>query len=233
VEPFPEDLQRGVAIVAHPDDLEYGGASAVARWTAEGKNISYVLVTRGEAGIDGMAPDQAGPAREAEQRRSAGVVGVDHVEFLGYPDGTIEYGLGLRRDLAGALRRLRPEIVVTMHFDLTWGTGGGINHADHRAVGIAALDACRDAANRWVFPELGAPWPGVRAVYVFGTSDASHFVDVTKTIDAGVRSLLEHEAYLRGLGGSFNADEFLRGTATVAGRDAGCQMAVLFRRLTV
>ena len=82
MEPMREDWQRAVAVVAHPDDLEYGAASAVAHWTASEKDVSYLLVTRGEAGIDGMAPSQAGPLREAEERASAAVVGVRSVEFL-------------------------------------------------------------------------------------------------------------------------------------------------------
>src|ERR1700691_5908915 len=118
-----EEWERAVAIVAHPDDLEYGAASAVARWSGQGKEVSYVLATRGEAGIDAMAPERAAPLREEEQRRSAARVGVTHVEFLGHPDGALEPGLALRRDLAGALRRLRPEVVVTMNFELTWGDG--------------------------------------------------------------------------------------------------------------
>src|ERR1700681_4498389 len=101
LEPVPEDWTRGMAIVAHPDDLEYGAASAVARWTGQGKEIAYVLATSGEAGIDGMAPAETGPLREEEERRSASVVGVSHVEFLGHPDGLIEAGVALRRDIAG------------------------------------------------------------------------------------------------------------------------------------
>src|ERR1700680_3204922 len=100
MDPMPEDWNRAVAIVAHPDDLEYGAASAVARWTAQGKEVSYVLATRGEAGIDAMAPARAGPVREEEQRRSAARVGVGHVEFLGHSDGSVEAGLPLRHDLA-------------------------------------------------------------------------------------------------------------------------------------
>jgi LmbE family N-acetylglucosaminyl deacetylase len=148
---MPEDWQRGMAVVAHPDDLEYGAASAVARWTAQGKEIAYVLATSGEAGIDGMAPAQTRPLREDEERCSAAVVGVNHVEFLGHPDGLVEAGVALRRDIAGAIRRFRPDVVVTMNFDLTWGAGGGVNHIDHRIVGLTVLDACRDAANRWLF----------------------------------------------------------------------------------
>jgi LmbE family N-acetylglucosaminyl deacetylase len=229
MEPVNEDWERAVAVVAHPDDLEYGAASAVARWTSQGKEVSYVLVTSGEAGIAGMAPEEAGPLREEEQRHSAAVVGVTHVEFLGHTDGAVEYDLKLRRDIAGALRRLRPEVVVGMNFDLTWGESGNINHSDHRAVGLAVLDACRDAANEWVFSDLGGPWGGIKAVYVSGTAVATHYVDVTETIDVGVSSLRAHGAYIDALGTDFDPDHFLRHVTGQAGSAVGCDFAVLFR----
>src|SRR5436309_16096503 len=100
VQPVDESWSTALAIVAHPDDLDYGTAAAIARWTAQGKRVAYCLATSGEAGIDGMEPERAGPLREAEERTAAAIVGVTAVEFLGYPDGTIEYGLPLRRDIA-------------------------------------------------------------------------------------------------------------------------------------
>src|SRR6266516_7895772 len=99
LEPIDENWTSALAVVAHPDDLEYGTAAAIARWTAQGKRIAYCLATSGEAGIDGMTPDESGPLREQEERASAAIVGVDVVEFLGYPDGMVEYGLPLRRDV--------------------------------------------------------------------------------------------------------------------------------------
>jgi LmbE family N-acetylglucosaminyl deacetylase len=201
----------------------------VARWTAQGKEVSYVLATSGEAGIAGLPPEETRPLREEEQRRSAAVVGVRHVEFLGHSDGAVEYGLTLRRDLAGAIRRLRPEVVIGMNFDLTWGDGGSVNHADHRAVGLAVLDACRDAANEWVFPDVGAPWNGIQAIYIGGTENATHYADVTDTIDSGVASLREHRAYIEGLGTDFDPDAFLRNIAGFGGMAAGCEFAVLFQ----
>jgi LmbE family N-acetylglucosaminyl deacetylase len=229
VGPVPEDWERAVAVAAHPDDLEYGMSSAVAHFTRQGKRVSYVMVTSGEAGIDAVPPAQCGPLREEEERRSAAVVGVDHVEFLGHPDGSVEYGLGLRRDLTGALRRLRPHVVFGLNFDLTWGDAGGINHADHRAVGLALLDACRDAANRWVFPGAGDPWKGTGAAYIAGGEEvASHFVDVSGSIDLGVASLREHRAYIEGLGREFDPDDFLRQSTGYGGMAAGCESAVLF-----
>jgi len=230
MQPIPEDWTRAVAVVAHPDDLEYGVASAVARWTGQGKEVSYLLATKGEAGIAGMAPAEVAPLRMEEEHRSAAAVGVSAVEFLDHPDGLVEYGVPLRRDLAAAFRRLQPEVVITMSFDLTWGEEGPVNHADHRAVGLAVLDACRDAANEWVFTESGPPCRTIRDAYVAATGNPTHYADVTESIDAGIASLREHRAYLEGLGTDFDPDEFLRNMAGYVGLGAGCEYAVGFRK---
>jgi len=233
MQPMDESWSRAVAVVAHPDDLEYGMASAIARWTSQGKHVTYVLATRGEAGIAGMAPDRTGPLREEEQRASAAVVGVHDLEFLHHPDGAVEYGVALRRDIAGALRRARPEVVITMNFELTWGEGGGVNHADHRAVGLATLDACRDAANEWMFEDAGGAWKGITGAFVAGVPAPTHFVDVTDTIDLGVASLREHRAYIDGLGTDFDPEEFLKNIAGFGGMAAGCEFAVLLQAFGV
>src|SRR3954451_16679656 len=103
LEPVDESWSSALAVVAHPDDLEYGAAAAVARWTGQGKRVTYCLATSGEAGIDAIPPENAGPLREAEERAGAALVGVQVVEFLGFPDGMLEYGLGLRREIARAV----------------------------------------------------------------------------------------------------------------------------------
>jgi LmbE family N-acetylglucosaminyl deacetylase len=230
MQPMPEDWTRAVAVVAHPDDLEYGVAAAVARWTGQGKEVAYLLATKGEAGIAGQPPDRVGPLRMKEERRSAAVVGVTEVVFLDHPDGLVEYGVPLRRDLAAVFRRLRPEVVITTSFDLTWGEDGPVNHADHRAVGLAVLDACRDAANEWVFPDAGPRCDSIRDAYVAATGNPTHFADVSGTIEAGIASLREHRAYLDGLGGDFDPDEFLRNMSGYIGLGAGVDYAVGFRR---
>jgi LmbE family N-acetylglucosaminyl deacetylase len=124
-------------------------------------------------------------------------------------------------------------VVITMSFDLTWGEEGPVNHSDHRAVGLATLDACRDAANSWLFPDAGPAWNGIKAVYVAATSNPTHFVDTTATIEMGIASLREHKAYLDGLGGDFDPDEFLRNMAGYIGLAAGCEYAVGLRRYPV
>jgi LmbE family N-acetylglucosaminyl deacetylase len=222
LEPLSEDWQRALAIVAHPDDLEFGAAAAIARWTRQGKHVVYCLVTSGEAGIDGMPPEETRFLREAEQRASAAVVGVDEVLFLGHPDGILEYGVPLRRDLAQVVRRYRPDIVITNNFRDTWDGAVVLNQADHIATGRAVLDAVRDAGNRWVFTEqLGEdlrPWGGVKQVWAASSPESRHGVDTTDTFDLGVESLRAHDAYLRGLGsGDFDAEEFLEGISRPAG----------------
>ena len=95
------------------------------------------------------------------------------------------------------------------------------------------LDACRDAANRWLFPDAGDPWPDIKHVYVAGAPFPTHFVDVTDTVDRGVASLREHRAYLEGLGGDFDPEEFIRSITGYGGMSAGCEFAVVFQRFSV
>lgn len=216
LQPLPEDWDSALAVVAHPDDMEYGSAAAVARWTSQGKTVRYLLATRGEAGIDSMDPAQAGRVRTAEQIASCAAVGVAEPEFLDHPDGMITDSMRLRREIAAAIRRHRPDVVLTgSHRDL-FGPGM-FNMADHRVVGLAALDAVRDAANRWVFSDLrgpdGAvlePWSGVKFTAVGGSLFASHAVDVGEHIDAGIASLEAHKEYLAGLQGHPSAETLVR-----------------------
>jgi LmbE family N-acetylglucosaminyl deacetylase len=234
IEPVDEDWSSALAIVAHPDDLEYGTAAAIARWTAQGKRVAYCLATSGEAGIDGLPPEQAGPLREAEERASAAIVGVDSVEFLGYPDGVLEYGLPLRRDVARAIRRHRPDVVITGYYHETWGPGMR-NQADHIALGRAVLDGVRDAGNRWVFRELLdeglEPWKA--ATVLVSGPNGSHGVDVTDHFEKGVASLEAHVEYLRGLGEGPMSEprEFLESFARQTGTRLGTTFAVGFEVL--
>lgn len=234
---MPEDWSRALAVVAHPDDLEYGASGAIARWTGEGRTVAYLLVSRGEAGIDTMNPAEAGPLRVREQVESAAIVGVDQVEFLDYADGVIEQSLRLRRDIAAAIRKYRPELVITNNYRETW-PGGGLNMADHRNVGAATVNAVRDAGNRWVFPELIGdglePWRGVRWVALPASPNATHAVDITGTFDRAVASLRAHAAYLAALAGDMaEPDVFLRRNAEGIGTAFGCELACSFELLAM
>lgn len=193
---------RILCVVAHPDDMEYGTSAAVARWTDEGIPVSYLLLTSGEAGIRGLAPEQTGPMRAEEQRRACAAVGVEDLRILDFPDGMLDPTLALRRAIAAVTRELRPTVVVTMGWaeEVAWG----LNQADHRAAGISVLDALRDADNPWVFRELSEeqhlPAWHVETLLVFGAEHPTHRVEVTgEPLARSIRSLEAHRGYLNAL----------------------------------
>ena len=232
---LPENWERCLCVAAHPDDIEYGSASAVARWTAQGKQVTYLLASRGERGIDGMSPEQAGPLREQEERNGAREVGVDVVEFLDHPDGVMEYSIAMRREITREIRRRRPEVIVTGAYTIRM-IGGMTNQADHRVVGLATLDAARDAGNRWIFPELAdeglEPWGGVRYVCIAGADRPTHGVDITgEPLRRGILSLDAHQEYTKGLGdnaGMFEPGPMLTWMARMSGQALGVEAAALF-----
>ncbi|MEU3999474.1 PIG-L deacetylase family protein [Streptomyces fungicidicus] len=234
LQPMPDDWRRALAVVAHPDDLEYGCAAAIASWTDAGREVAYVLATRGEAGIDTLEPAKCAALREREQRASAAVVGVDQVDFLDHADGVVEYGPALRRDIAAAIRRHRPELVITLNHRDTWN-GTYWNTPDHVAVGRAVLDAAGDAGNRWIFPELTerglAPWDGVRWVAVAGSGNPTHAVDAGGGLERAVASLLAHRTYIEALTDEdpeTYARGLLTGFAEETGKRFGDRPAVAF-----
>ena len=232
LEPVDESWETALVVVAHPDDVEFGAAAAVARWTDQGKTVVYCMVTSGEAGIDGMTPDEAREVRIGEQIESGKIVGVDIVEFLGLQDGIVEYGVPLRRSITEVIRKHKPEILITNNFRENWG-GSMPNQADHIAVGRATLNAAGDAGNRWIFSEQLVdgvePWGGVKQVWAAGSPDSKHGVDTTETFDRGVASLVAHKAYIDGLGWEhFDPAEFLEGMSRPTGSRLGVTHAAPF-----
>ncbi|WP_344830611.1 PIG-L deacetylase family protein [Actinocorallia longicatena] len=231
MEPVAEDWRTALAIVAHPDDLEYGAACAIAKWTAQGKTVIEVLATRGEAGIQSMPPEEVGPIRSAEQIEAARRVGVETVEFLDHPDGMLEYGLPLRRDLARAIRRHRPDVVISGNFRDHF-PGGFFNMADHRVLGLAVADAVRDASNPWVFRDLEEPaWHGVRFSLFAGSPQATHYVDVTGHLERGLSALGAHKVYFDNLDGHDGTENMVRGMAAAVGEAVGVTHAIGFELL--
>lgn len=229
LEVLHEGWGRALAVVAHPDDMEYGAAAAVARWTGQGKDVRYLLVTRGEAGMSQRPPAEVAPLREREQRASCAEVGVTELEFLDHPDGLVVADLRLRSDLVRAIRRHRPDVLLSINYRDTWG-GLSWNHADHRAVGVALLDAARDAANPWVFPDAGEACDPVEFVAFSGSPQPTHAVDVSDHFETGVASLRAHAQYLEGIGdpGGEDTVAMLRRFAEQAGQQIGTRYAVGF-----
>ncbi|MEE1617243.1 PIG-L deacetylase family protein [Brachybacterium sp. J153] len=230
--PLPETgMRRVLCVVAHPDDMEYGASAAVAAWTEAGWEVTYLLLTRGEAGM-AEPPESVGPLREREQRSACERVGVTDLRYLGHPDGMLEGTLALRRDIARVIRQVRPDLVLTANFEVE--AYGGMNQADHRVAGLAAVDACRDAANPWVFRELAeqeqlAPW-SARAVAIVGHPQPTHARAVgADHVEAAVASLQAHAAYLAHVTGHPAPEVLIPAILAQGGAAAGTEHAVVLR----
>ncbi len=208
-----EEVSRVLVIVAHPDDVDFGAAGTVARWTDAGIDVVYCLVTDGDAGGSdpGISRLEMATLRRYEQTEAAGRVGVHDLRFLGYPDGRVEPTLGLRKDLARVIRQVCPDRVLCPSPERDY-VRPGISHPDHRAVGSAALDAVYpDARNPFAFPDLLAgeglgAWT-VREVWINGTSAPTHYVDVTKTF---ARKMAALRAHVSQVGGRDDLEELMR-----------------------
>lgn len=208
------EIQRVLAIVAHPDDVDFSAAGTIAGWTGAGIEVIYCIATDGDAGgYDESVPrPEMARIRRAEQTEAAKCVGVTDLRFLGYQDGRLEPSLALRKDLARVIRQVRPDRVVTASPERNYARIGA-SHPDHRAVGSAALDAVYpDARNPFAFPDLLAdeglePWK-VREVWLAASPAADHYVDVTATFPRKVAALRAHESQTSHMA---DLEEFLRG----------------------
>jgi LmbE family N-acetylglucosaminyl deacetylase len=192
-----EHVERALCVLAHPDDVDFGSAGTVASWTDAGTEVVYCIVTDGDAGgFDDTPREEMGPLRQAEQRAAAKEVGVGDVRFLGYPDGRLELGLDLRRDISRVIRQVRPQRVLTSSPE-RWYERVGASHPDHMTVGESTLRAVYpDARNPFAFPELLADegleaWT-VSEVWLGASPRADHAVDVTGFVDLKWAALKSH-----------------------------------------
>lgn len=226
-------IDRVLGVVAHPDDMEYGASCAVAAWTAAGIDVSYLLLTAGEAGIRTMDPAEVAPLRRREQEAACAEVGVESLTILDFPDGLVEADHALRKAITRQIRTYRPQAIITLPWKLE--VSFGLNHVDHRNVGLAVVDAIRDADNPWIFPELRDD-EGLEAwktdwLLVSG-DEPTCAVDVTgEPLERGIASLSAHEVYLDALPGHPAPREMLEGMTTAAGERAGVANAVGFRAI--
>ena len=195
-------VKQVLAVVAHPDDIDFGWAGSVAVMADAGIDVVYCLVTDGDAGgaETGTPRPEMAPMRRDEQRAAAAIVGVHELHFLGYPDGRVEATLDLRRDISRVIRTVKPDRVLTQSPDRALDRIYA-SHPDHLATGEAALCAVYpDARNRWAHPELDAegiePW-SVPAMWMgIGRDDATHYIDITTAVDRKIAALLSHKSQL-------------------------------------
>ncbi|MEZ5217693.1 MAG: PIG-L deacetylase family protein [Ilumatobacteraceae bacterium] len=196
-------VERALVVTAHPDDVDFGAAGTVATWTAAGIEVTYCIVTDGDAGgFDPSVPrsDIAG-IRRAEQTAAAAAVGVSNLVFLGYRDGVVEASLGLRKDISRVIRQVRPQRVVTQspqwNFDRI-----PASHPDHRATAEAALCAVYpDARNPFTFTDLleqeGLDAWVVPEVWMMAGPNPTRPVDITDHVEAKIDALSCHASQFR------------------------------------
>jgi LmbE family N-acetylglucosaminyl deacetylase len=229
-------LRRILCVSAHPDDNEFTIAGSVARWTREGREVAFCLVTTGGAGVNEHTPSSEGliPIREKEQRAAARILGVKELVLLGYPDGTLEPTLGMRRDLTRVIRRFRPDIVVTGDPTVRYYGNEYMNHPDHRAVASAALDAVFPSSETSaIFPELlaeGLPAHKVKQVFISGSLDPDVFVDIARTLAVKCRALKAHRSQV---GKGEWVDQLLKAWALRDGKRGGLRYAEAFKRMVL
>jgi LmbE family N-acetylglucosaminyl deacetylase len=229
------DVERALCVFAHPDDVDFGSAGTVSQWVDEGIEVSYLMVTRGDAGGFDDTPREQMPAlREKEQRAAAAVIGVGRVDFLdGYRDGALFPTLDLRRAITAAIRRHRPDRVLTNSPLRRWERLSGPSHPDHLAVGEATTCAIYpDARNPFAFPELLAeglePWV-VREVWYSGGPAPDHAVDVTDAWPRKLAALRAHASQTAHL----DLEGWLRDRMTTAAGSAGLPDGRLAESFTV
>jgi LmbE family N-acetylglucosaminyl deacetylase len=227
---------RVLVVAAHPDDIEFGAAATVARWIAEGAEVRYLLVTRGDKGSDDPATDVEALAalREREQRAAADELGVAGVDFLSEPDGQVEPTLRLRERITRAIRELKPEVVMTHDPTVLFVNNEWVNHPDHRAVGQVTVDAvfptARDPLNFREQIDAGLePWK-VAELFLWSTNEANQLVDVADTLERKIDALRHHASQFR----SFDeVARWVRRRSEELGERAGYRAAEGFRRVTL
>ncbi len=225
-----------MVIAAHPDDADFGPAATAARWIDAGSIGWLVCCTSGDQGGEDYAADPLALAatRETEQRAAAEVVGYAGVSFLHQPDGALANDLALRELLVREIRTFRPDAVFATDPETLFHGDGGVNHTDHRAAGMAAVDAVYPAArNPMAFPWLardGLAPHVVRRMYLFWSNHPTARVDVTATIDRKIDALRAHASQIKH---PVELDERIRAWAREEGEAIGVDAGEALRVVVI
>lgn len=231
-QPAPE---RVLVVVAHPDDAEIGCGGTVARWTREGKEVFYLVCTKGGRGTDDpkMTEKRLETLRQKEQRAAASILGVSEVTFLDNPDGELQNTLAFREQVVKGIRKHRPDVVVT-HDPALFHGEFFVNHPDHRATSVVTIDAVYPSArDRLAFPEhlaLGLEPHRVREIHMFFSNEPNFWVDIEATMDLKAEALRQHHSQF---GGFEDLEAFIRNMALEAGRNGDAVFAEGFRRIVM
>jgi LmbE family N-acetylglucosaminyl deacetylase len=187
---------RILVIQAHPDDAEYYVGGTIARMTGDGCVVNYATVTDGSKGTFdvNMDPAALSETRKREQRAAADVLGVKELFFLGYPDGDLYPSLELRGKLVELIRKVKPNIVMTLDAWLPYEI-----HPDHRVTGLMASEATVFAGMPNFYREQtlsGIPPHKPDIILLFATGNPNLFVDITKLIEKKAEAIMKHESQL-------------------------------------
>lgn len=201
--PMPDsEVSRILVVTAHPDDVDFGAAGTVAQWTRSGIEVAYGIVTNGDAGgfDTAIARDEIPAIRQAEQRAAGAAVGVSDITFLGYRDGELAVTHDLRRDISRLIRQVRPQRMLIQSPDRNWNRIPA-SHPDHLAAGEAAICAVYpDARNPFAHPSLlldeGLEAWSVPEVWLMGSPNPDHYVDITDTFPAKMAAIHAHASQL-------------------------------------
>ena len=227
------EFARGMVVVAHADDAEWGCSGTVARWCAEGWDVVYVLCTDGSKGSENpeITGEELAKIRKREQQEAGRVLGLTDVVFLGHPDAYLEPTLAVRKDITREIRRRRPDVLICMNPVRRLTGDGYIDHPDHFASGEAAMSAVFPSArDRLTFPELlegeGLEPHKVKELWVMGHEEPDRYVDVSDHIDTAVAALQAHRSQVE----PAIADRYLREGRRRNGQNIGVEYAEAFKR---
>jgi LmbE family N-acetylglucosaminyl deacetylase len=233
------EFSRGMVVVAHADDAEFGCSGTVARLCADGFEMVYVMCTDGSKGTSdpAISSEKLAKIRRQEQINAGKELGLKKVEFLDYPDGYLQPTLELRKDIARQIRRYKPDILICQYPMRTLDGFWGVGHPDHMAAGEAALSAVFPTArDHLTFPELfydeGLETHKVAEVWIMGHPNPDHYVDVSESLGTAVKAVMKHESQMSGRDEAFMTERLQTGRRETA-KGKGMQYAEAFKKITM
>lgn len=223
---------RVLGIAAHPDDLEFGASGSFAKWAKEGAECYYLICTNGCKGTDDpkMTESKLIKIRRAEQIKASKVLGLKGVFFLDHNDTELVSDLKLKKEIVRYIRKLKPDLVVTMDPTFVYSKRGFINHTDHRAAGQAAMDAVFPMSrDRLTFSELekeGLNPHKVKTLYLVNFDNHNEVVDISKTIELKLKALECHKSQI-----SKSSLGWVKKMGQMTGKEKGYRFAEAFVKL--
>lgn len=228
--PTPE---RALAIGAHPDDVDFGCGATLAKWAADGCEVSVLVCTDGSKGTWDPSADTAQlvATRQVEQRAAAAALGATgEVVFLGWPDGELDASLRQRWEIAYWIRKLQPTVVLGHDPWKRYRL-----HPDHRNAGWLACDGVVAARDPKFFAEQELPHHRPRSLLLWEADEPDHAENVTDFFDAKYSALLAHESQFESTMKAKDSDQLeafrarVEGKLTTAGKAADVPMAEVFK----